>query len=111
MINTDLELASAVSEAIGQSYKEAVEFTTALPSYSLIRYRDLLEEICDIIAKEHGLVAASISLFEKINELAEHGAITFGLKDRCHRLRKLCNPGAHRRSSSVDSQKKEEIKA
>jgi TPR repeat protein len=111
MISTDLELASAVSEPIGQSYKEAVEFTTVLPSYSLIRYRDVLEGICNLIAKEHGLVADSISLFEKINELAERGAITFGFKDRCHRLRKLCNPGAHRRSSSIDSQKKDEIKA
>lgn len=111
MITTDLELASAVSEAIGQSYKEAVEFSTALPSYSLIRYRDVLEGICDLIAKEHGIVAESISLFEKINALGEGGAIKFGVKDRCHKLRMLCNLGAHRRSSSIDQGKKEDLQA
>lgn len=111
MFNTDLELASAVSEAVGRSYKEAVEFTTALPSYSLIRYRDVLEAVCGQIANEHGVVIESISLFEQINELAEARAITFGFKDRCHKLRMLCNPGAHRRSSSIEPGKKDDIQA
>jgi TPR repeat protein len=111
MISTDLELASLVSDAIGRSYKEAVEFTTALPSYSLIRYRDVLEGICGLVAEDKNVESKSLSLFEQINFLAEVGAITFGFKDRCHRLRKLCNPGAHRRSGSVDPQKKDEIKA
>jgi TPR repeat protein len=111
MINTDLELAFSVSETIGQSYKEAVEFATALPSYSLIRYRDLLEGFCGLVATDKDIASNSLSLFEQINFLADNGAITFGFKDRCHRLRKLCNPGAHRRSNSVDLEKKDEIKA
>lgn len=111
MINTDLDLAFSVSEAVGQSYKEAVEFTTALPSYSLIRYRDTLEEICGLLAAKMSAVCSAQSLFEKINYLGNTGAITFGFKDRCHKLRMLCNPGAHRNSGSIDAQKKDEIKA
>lgn len=109
--NTDLELAYLVSEVVGQSYSEAVEFTTALPSYSLIRYRDVLEEICGLIAGGKNIATKPLSIFEQINALADAGAITFGFKNRCHRLRMLCNPGAHRRSSSVDPQKTDEIKA
>ena len=111
MINTDLELASLISKDIGVSYKEAVEFTTALPSYSLIRHRDLLEGICDLIARESNLAYGPISLYEKINALGDGSVITFGFKDRCHRLRLLCNPGAHRRSSANEPGKKDDLQA
>jgi TPR repeat protein len=111
MIHTDLDLASLGSEAVGQSYKEAVEFTNALPSYSLIRYRDVLEAICGLVAVNSGVVIESLSLFEQINALSAAGSITFGFKDRCHKLRKLCNPGAHRSSSSIGPREKGEIKA
>ena len=96
MIKTDLDLASSVSKSIGESYKEAVEFTTALPSYALICYRDALDAICDLLARKYGFAFSNVQLFEKINQLTEAGKITFGFKDRCHRLRILCNPGAHR---------------
>lgn len=111
MINTDLELASLISKDIGASYKEAVEFTTALPSYSLIRYRDLLEGICDLIASESNLAYGAISLYEKIDALGDGSVITFGFKDRCHRLRLLCNPGAHRRFSANEPGKKDDLQA
>lgn len=111
MINTDLELASLISKDIGTSYKEAVEFTTALPSYSLICYRNLLEGICDLIESESNLTYGPISLYEKINALGEGSVITFGFKDRCHRLRLLCNPGAHRRFSANEPRKKDDLQA
>ncbi|MDT0131482.1 DUF4145 domain-containing protein, partial [Acinetobacter baumannii] len=81
----------------------AVEFTTALPSYSLIRYRDVLEAICGLIAHAHDQAIESLSLFEQINEMMDAGRITFGFKDRCHKLRLLCNSGAHRKSSLIES--------
>lgn len=111
MISTDLELASAVSDIVGRTYREAVEFTTALPSYSLIRYRDVLEAICGLIAHAHDQAIESLSLFEQINELMDAGRITFGFKDRCHKLRLLCNSGAHRKSSLIESRKKDELHA
>lgn len=99
MIKTDLDLAFSVSKTVGESYQEAVEFTTALPSYALICYRNALETVCELIAKKHGIPLANLQLFERINKLTDAGVITFGFKDRCHRLRILCNPGAHKTSS------------
>jgi len=96
VIKTDLELASSVSKAVGESYEDAVEFTTALPAYALIRYRDVLESVCEQLGKEYEVNLGKLQLFEQINKLTDAGKITFGFKDRCHRLRILCNPGAHR---------------
>lgn len=104
MIKTDLDLASSVSKTVGEHYKEGVEFTTALPSYALICYRNVLEGVCELIAKTHGVSLANLQLFEKINKLTDAGKITFGFKDRCHRLRILCNPGAHRGSALVQDE-------
>ncbi len=94
-IFTDLELASQISPSIGNAYSEAVEFSKVLPSHALVRFRDVLDGICHHQAKATGVQLDSMSIFEKINTLADKGAITFGLKDRCHKIRKFCNPGAH----------------
>lgn len=110
MFKTDLQLASSLSKDIGLSYKEAVEFSRGLPSYALIRYRDALEGMCDLLAARAGLVAGSHSLFDKINALGDAAAITFGVKDRCHRLRLLCNPGAHSRSTAPGAEKKDDLR-
>lgn len=109
MINTDLDLACSVSKTVGETYKEAVEFTTALPSYALICYRNVLEAVCELIAKKHSVPVGNLSLFEKINKLIDAGKITFGFKDRCHRLRILCNPGAHRGSALVQNESLTEL--
>lgn len=109
MIKTDLDLAFSVSKAVGESYQEAVEFTTALPSYALICYRNALETVCELVAKKHSIPLANLQLFERINKLTDAGVITFGFKDRCHRLRILCNPGAHKTSSLTQDEGRSEL--
>lgn len=109
MIKTDLDLSSSVSKTVGEHYKEAVEFTTALPSYALICYRKVLESVCELIAKKQDIPLANLQLFERINKLTDAGAITFGFKDRCHRLRILCNPGAHKTSVLSHEEGKDEL--
>lgn len=94
-ISTDLNLANHISAAIGKAYSDAVEFSKVLPSHALVRFRDVLDGICHHLAKSSGWHLDQGSLFEKINALADRGTITFGFKDRCHQIRKLCNPGAH----------------
>lgn len=101
-ISTDLELASKISIFIGNAYSEAVEFSKVLPSHALVRFRDVLDGICHHQANAASIQLDAISIFEKINILADKGAITFGLKDRCHKIRKFCNPGAHQ-NQNVDT--------
>lgn len=108
-ILNDLDLASQISMHICKAYKDAVEFSTVLPSYALVRFRDVLDGICHHIAKSSGLHLAQGPLFEKINTLADNGAITFGFKDRCHQIRKLCNPGAHQTPTIDEGGKVEEF--
>jgi TPR repeat protein len=108
-ITTDLDLATQISISIGRAYRDAVEFSKVLPSYALVRFRDVLDGICHHIAKTSGLHLDQGSLFEKINTLADRGAITFGFKDRCHQIRKLCNPGAHQTPTIDEKGKVEEF--
>jgi tetratricopeptide (TPR) repeat protein len=94
-IRTDLELAINVSETIGRAYYEGVEYSKVLPSHSLVRYRDILEEVCEIVAKTEGVVLKKASIDTYIRTLLDAGAITFSFKDRLHKIKTLCNPGAH----------------
>jgi TPR repeat protein len=110
MINTDFNLAAEICSDVGRAYTEAVEFTRVLPSYTLVRYRDALDYICDRIAERRGVKFHSQSVYDKINALNDAGAITFGFKDRCHQLRRLCNPGAHRASLNSADKKLDDLK-
>jgi TPR repeat protein len=110
LITTDLDLANHFSFAIGDVYREAVEFSKVLPSHALARYRDVLAGICHYIAKEGGLHLEQSSLFNMIKALEDKGATTFGLKDRCHQIRRLCNPAVHRTPTIDENGKLEEFR-
>ncbi|KVF71015.1 hypothetical protein WS75_22835 [Burkholderia sp. FL-7-2-10-S1-D7] len=100
-IFNDLDLADLVSKHVGECYREAVEFSTVLPSYALVRFRDALDGLCDHLAKEAGLNQVETSLFEKINRLRGTPLEGRMLQDCLHRARKLCNKGAHRTSAAT----------
>lgn len=94
-ITTDLDLANQVSETIGHAYYDGVEYSKVLPSHALVRFRDVLEELCEIIAKAENVVLAKASINQYIKILLDARAITFSFKDRLHKIKSLCNPGAH----------------
>lgn len=95
-IETDLELANQVSNSIGRAYHEAVEFTKVLPSHALVRFRNVLEVLCGLIAEAEGIILEKKNLSKHIDILCDAGVITFGFRDRCHAIRSMCNPGAHK---------------
>lgn len=94
-IGTDLELANSVSETIGRAYYDGVEYSKVLPSHSLVRFRDILEEVCEIIAKAEGVFLVKASINQYIKILFDARAITFSFKEKLYKLKALCNPGAH----------------
>jgi TPR repeat protein len=109
VIRTDLDLASSVSKTVGEHYKEGVEFTTALPSYALICYRKLLEEVCELLGQKFSVPLKSLQLKARIDRLKDAGKITFGFNGRCQKLRILCNPGAHRSNVLLGGESKQEL--
>lgn len=94
-ITNDLELAGAMSASIGNAYHEAVEFSKVLPSHALVRFRDVLEEVCILLAKHAGLDLVKTSIAKYITQLWDSRVITSGLKSKLNKIRVLCNEGAH----------------
>jgi TPR repeat protein len=108
-ITTDLDLANQISKSIGKAYKEAVEFNKVHPSFALVRFRNILEEICGMVASVEGIVLVKAPLIDQIDALCEAGAIPFGLKDRLHKMRSMCNAGAHYRRVAGDGAANEDL--
>ncbi|NIF42523.1 DUF4145 domain-containing protein [Burkholderia sp. Tr-862] len=105
LINTDLDLADDFSCSVGFAYREGVEFSRVLPSHSLVRFRDVLDEICVGLARLAGfddLNDGKTSLFEKINFLGDQRVIPREVKNAFHEARKLCNSGAHQSPKQGD---------
>ena len=94
-ITNDLELAGAMSASVGSAYREAVEFSKVLPSHALVRFRDVLEEVCISLAKNAGLDLAKTSIAKYITMLWDSRVITSGLKSKLNKIRMRCNEGAH----------------
>lgn len=100
-IATDIHLANHFSSKMGEAYREGVEFMSTLPSHALVRFRDALELLCHRLALVGGDTEhPPRNLHQFIDSLLDAGAITFALKDRLHRIRKLCNIGAHRTAAT-----------
>ena len=108
-ITTDLDLANRISKSIGRAYKEAVEFSKVLPSHALVRFRDILEEVCEKLAAAEGVVLVKAPIIQSIKTLFDASAISFGLKDRLHKIRSLCNTGAHQVRAAGDQATKEDL--
>ena len=68
---------------------------TVLPSHALVRFRDTLEFLCLRLAEKTRSIPHQLSLVQLIGYLHEHGQTTFAVNDQFHRIRKLCNVGAH----------------
>jgi tetratricopeptide (TPR) repeat protein len=108
-VTTDLDLANRISKSIGRAYKEAVEFSKVLPSHALVRFRDVLEEVCEKVAAAEGVVLGKAPIIQSIKTLFDASAIPFGLKDRLHKIRSLCNTGAHQARAAGDQATKEDL--
>lgn len=84
-----------MSPSIGSAYHEAVEFSRVLPSHALVRFRDVLEEVCISFAKHAGLDLVKTSIAKYITQLWDSRVVTSGLKSKLNKIRVLCNEGAH----------------
>jgi TPR repeat protein len=106
LITTDLDLADDFSCSVGFAYREGVEFSKVLPSHSLVRFRDVLDEICVGLARLAGiddLNDGKMSLFDKIKFLGDQRVIPREVTNAFHEARKLCNSGAHQSPKPGDS--------
>ena len=113
-IATDIDLADRISSNIGGAYRQAVEFSKVLPSFALVRFRDVLDGVCEQLAKSANLHWERVLLVDKIAALTDAGAVTFRLRDCLHLARTLCNAGAHQTlpdkpESAKDKQDRHEV--
>lgn len=106
---TDIDLAHRISSNIGAAYRQAVEFSEVLPSFALVRFRDVLDGICEQLARAANLYWERVPLVDKIAALTDAGAVTFRLRDCLHLARTLCNTGAHQTLPDSPESAKEKL--
>jgi TPR repeat protein len=107
LVANDLELAAVYGEGVARDYHDAVEFMDTLPDFSLKRFRDIVEGLCQFVAAQHNYKFFRSGLDDRIYELKKNGFVSKDLCDHLHEVRKLGNKGAHRPSFVFEAGGKE----
>lgn len=97
---SDLKLASEFTEEIYEDYCVALEFLNHNPDYSLLKFRLIIENTINEIAKSKKIEFDTEIIFNQIEELYDIQIINKDLRDNLHLVRKLCNSGVHKNSNS-----------
>ncbi len=103
---TDIELSETFSSLVNEDYKIALEYNVVHPDFSLMKYREVITQLCKDIAKDNRLAFKSNKLQHQIDHLYMHNIITDEFKDILHQARILGNSGVHKPESPKDDEEK-----
>lgn len=95
----DIELASNFTKEIYEDYCFALEFIKHNPDYSLLKFRQIIENLLCEIAKVKKIDFESNSIHDRIEYLFQTQIIHKDFKDKLHLIRKLCNGAIHKNSN------------
>ena len=94
-MKTDGDLSRSISEEIYDSYTTALQFINSNPDYSLVKYREIVSSVVNLIAKNKDVRFENENLNERIKHLFQCQLISHALQQSLHEVRKLGNTGAH----------------
>jgi|GEM_PF-2211529 len=93
---SDIDLSQKVSSDVHDNYITALEFINSNPDYSLLKFREIVSIIVNLVAKNSNEVHFNNEkLVDRIKFLSERRLISQSLQQNLHEVRKLGNKGAH----------------
>nr|WP_028764580.1 DUF4145 domain-containing protein [Shewanella colwelliana] len=99
----DLLFAKRFGLQIGEDYSHAIEVMTVFPEYALLKYRQILEQICSKLCSQHQIqIEYFDTLHSQIKELKHQGWIDGRLSSVFSELKKLTNSAVHKTLSQSD---------
>lgn len=93
---SDIDLSQAISPDVCENYTTALEFINSNPDYSLMKFREIVSIVVNLIAKKSNISFENKNLLGEINELFESQLINHPLQQKLHKVRKLGNNGVHK---------------
>ena len=99
------------NKTILDDYQHALDFISEQPDFSLLKFRKIIESLCDIIIKHKRIeIIKGLSLQEKIDELDQQQMLFQGNSKRTlHQARMLCNFGVHSPKNQTQCNTSEEV--
>jgi TPR repeat protein len=101
---TDIDLSRKFGNSIYEDYEIAVEFLTVNPDFSLMKFRKVLEYICEVVADKNDVNIGRRKLVDQIVFLSENDCIDKGLTEDLHAARSLCNTGVHKSKQAQNTE-------
>lgn len=98
-IKTDLDLSKEFGDHVYDDYKTALEFTTANPDYSLMKFREIISALCREIADSKKIKLKGDSTCQHIKQLFFEQIIHKPLSDNLHAARIFGNKGVHKENT------------